>query len=146
MCDRKGKSTLGTQIAKVNSIKPFHIYQKLGCYNSPPLIERNAPVAHHDRSQDASRVRTEMANLALIQLVTSRPPTANGPPTPAHSARGPHSVPTVRKFSKGQKSLFNDSGITTDLFPCFDLIQTVSRITSRQVTHPFTILISLKLP
>ncbi|WZZ23653.1 hypothetical protein YC2023_007054 [Brassica napus] len=67
-------------------------YHNSGCYNSPPLKERNVLVAAHDRSQDASQVSTEMANLALIPLVTPRPPTTNGPPTPALSARGPHPV------------------------------------------------------
>ncbi|WZZ78488.1 hypothetical protein YC2023_099060 [Brassica napus] len=37
-------------------------YHNSGCYNSPPLKERNVLVAPHDRSQDASQVRTEMAN------------------------------------------------------------------------------------
>ncbi|WZZ78962.1 hypothetical protein YC2023_099534 [Brassica napus] len=37
-------------------------YHNSGCYNSPPLKELNVFVAPHDRSQDASQVRTEMAN------------------------------------------------------------------------------------
>lgn len=53
-----------------------------------PLKERNVLVAPHDKSQDASRIRTDMANLALIPLVTLQPPTANGPSTPALSACG----------------------------------------------------------
>ena len=60
-----------------------------------PLKERNILGAPHDRSQDASRVRTEMANMALIPLITPQPPTAKGPPTPAHSNRGSHPVSTV---------------------------------------------------
>ncbi|WZZ17652.1 hypothetical protein YC2023_110741 [Brassica napus] len=38
------------------------IYHNSGCDNSPPLKERNVLVAPHDRSQDASQVRTEMTN------------------------------------------------------------------------------------
>ena len=38
------------------------VYHNSGSYNSPPLKERNILVAPHDRSQDPSRVRTEMAN------------------------------------------------------------------------------------
>ena len=43
----------------------------------------------------------EMLNLlieermVIYKLVTPRPPTANGPPTPTLSARGPHPVPAV---------------------------------------------------
>ena len=86
MCDGKGKS-----ISKLILLS-FSIYHKPGCYNSPPLIECNTLVALHDKSQNTSRVRTEMANLALKPLITPWPPTINGPPTPVLSARGPHPI------------------------------------------------------
>ena len=82
-----------------------------------PLRERNVLVAPHDRSQDASRIRTEMANLALISLVTPCPCTANGPATPALSARGSHSVPMVGALIfQGPKDLFTDPEINTRPF------------------------------
>ncbi|WZZ88365.1 hypothetical protein YC2023_116944 [Brassica napus] len=46
-------------------------------------------------SQDASRIRTEMANLALIPLVTSRPPTLIGHPRLLSRPVGPIPSPIL---------------------------------------------------
>uniref|UniRef100_A0A0D3C8B3 Glycosyl hydrolase family 63 C-terminal domain-containing protein n=1 Tax=Brassica oleracea var. oleracea TaxID=109376 RepID=A0A0D3C8B3_BRAOL len=54
----------------------------------------------------------------MDSTVMCRPPTANGPPTSALSARGPHPVPTVRPLIfQGLESLFTDPAITTRPFP-----------------------------
>lgn len=71
----------GDICSQINSFNPFHIYQKLWCYNSSTSTERNVPIAHY-----ACLKMHLGAEHALIPLVTPQPPTANGLPTLALSA------------------------------------------------------------
>ena len=47
---------------QINFLNLFYIYQKSGCYNSLSLTKCDATVAHQERSQNASRIMTKMAN------------------------------------------------------------------------------------
>lgn len=58
----------------------------------PFLKECNIFVAFHDMSQAASQARAEMANQAMISLITLRPSMTNRSPTFVLSAREPHPV------------------------------------------------------
>ncbi|WZY89707.1 hypothetical protein YC2023_046442 [Brassica napus] len=116
--DISGSRNLKTLTVAKSILLSLFTYHNSGCYNSPPLKERNVLVAPPTGLK--TPLRSELRRLTSSDTTCNAPtrPRLMGHPRPLSRPVGP--IPSDGRsvnFSKGSKSLFTDPAITTRPFP-----------------------------